>query len=398
MTKLYNEAIEFLREISQSIDNTYEKDIEEIENLLNDDSYKIAVIGEFSVGKSTFLNSIIGKRILYSLAQEATGVLTGIKNSEKMVADIIYDNNSTDTVDLSKENSYLELKSYLDKNRNDIKNVNINYPIMGIDKEVLLLDTPGLQGIREKELLVTREALKEANASLVLIDYKGLTGTELSLLQEKLKEFGRIKTKEIILIINKTSELYSNRSNEEALMKINRVVESVKNTLRENELENVKVFAVDSRDYLWGRDITLFNEVLKENDSNIKDNIKCYEDLNSEIKKKLEEKIQNIVNISIGPYVENINKYKANINLLLSDTFNEEFKKVFKENGKINFITKEDEVKVSLEYKNDVNDSILTEFETRIKYMEEELRNNKQLLNKYNINYGKEIQDLGSVI
>lgn len=525
MEKLYNKAIELLREISQNIDNDYEKDIEEIENLLNDDSYKIAVIGEFSVGKSTFLNSIIGKRILYSSAQEATGVLTTIKNSEKMLAEIIYDDSRSEPIGLSKENSYFELKSYLDKNRNDnknIKNVNISYPIVGIDKDVLLLDTPGLQGIRDKELLITKEVLKEAHATIVLVDYKGLTGTELNLLKGNLKEFGRIKTKEIILVINKISELYSTRSKEEALAKINRVVESVKATLKENSLDNIKVFALDSRDYLWGRDVTLFNQVIEESDSNvnklltqeeylerssfnvfreylnrflskdsrtkafyedikerililleefkkelqknkseglkdidsilnninlqknlilenrrviinstlrqlmesneefartmesdikdevsngkkqvllyIKDNIKCYDDLNNGTEKNLEKYVQDIVNKSMEPYAININKYKENINSLLSNTFNKEFKKVFKESGKINFTTKEDEVKVSLEYKNNANDSILTELETRIKEMEEELRNNKQLLNKYNLNYGKEIQNLEAKI
>lgn len=518
MANLYKEAVELLREISQNRNNIYEEDIEEIESLLNDDSYKIAVIGEFSVGKSTFLNSIIGKRVLYSSAQEATGVLTIIRNSEKMVADVIYDDNSVDTIDLSKEDSYSKLNLYLDKNRNDsrkINNVNINYPIMGIDKDVILLDTPGLQGIRDKELLITKNALKEANATIVLINYKGLTGTELSLLQGKLKEFGRIKTKEIILVINRIGELYDNVSNEEALIKINRVVESVNNTLAENDLNNVKVFALDSRDYLWGRDINLYNKALVKNDSNlselltqeeyvqrsnfnqfeeylhnflcvdnrtkafyedikekllilldafkeelqnnnneslrateeilnkintqklliienrraitnstirqlresveefirvigedieddakaskrkvllyIKDNIKCDKDLNIETKKRLRKFVQALVNESTNTYIKNINKYKSNINLLLNDTFNKEFKRIFSNNGNIKFTVNPSEANINLKYKESADDNIITELEKSIKENEDKLRESKQLLTKSSLKYNDEI-------
>lgn len=272
MGNTYEDSIVLLKKLSAIKDNLYLDDIKEIEELLEEDSYKVAIIGEFSVGKSTFLNSLIGKRILYSSAQEATGVLTAIKNSKNKVANIIYENNTSDTIDLNSEKSYLELKNYLDKNRSDekiIKTVNINYPMAGIDKDVIVLDTPGLQGIREKELLVTKMALKEANATIVIINHKGLTGSELSLLKGELKDFGKIKTKEITLVINKIGELYENRTVEEGRAKVNRVVESVNNTLAENNLNNINVFALDSRDYLWGIDDDLYKIATKENNSKI---------------------------------------------------------------------------------------------------------------------------------
>ncbi|MGL5352485.1 MAG: hypothetical protein ACRDA5_04075, partial [Clostridium sp.] len=75
--------------------------------------------------------------------------------------------------------------------------------------------------------------------------------------------------KEITLVINKIGELYENRTIEEGQAKVNRVIESVKNTLRENNLNNINLFALDSRDYLWAIDDELYKISHKENNSKI---------------------------------------------------------------------------------------------------------------------------------
>ena len=267
MSNKYIECLELLKSLSKNSDYLYSEEINEIEELLDSSNFKIAIIGEFSVGKSTFLNGIIGKRILYSSAQEATGVVTSIVNSNKKCAEVIYENNPTVAIGLEEKNSYIELKEFLDKNKkaSDIKAVNINYPISGVDEDVVFLDTPGLQGIGKRELLITKEALKSANATIVVINAKGLAGSELKLLKGELKEFGKIRTKEIILVINKIGEIYNNRSLEEANFKINEIINDVKKVLSENNLNHVKLFTIDSRDYLWAIDDELYDEVLKNN-------------------------------------------------------------------------------------------------------------------------------------
>ena len=269
MSNKYIECLELLKNLSRNSDYLYSEEINEIEELLDSNNFKIAIIGEFSVGKSTFLNGIIGKRVLYSSAQEATGVVTSIVNSNKKCAEIIYENNPNVAIGLEEKNSYIELKEFLDKNKkaSDIKAVNINYPISGVDEEVVFLDTPGLQGIGKRELLITKEALKSANATIVVINAKGLSGSELKLLKGELKEFGKIRTKEIILVINKIGEIYNNRLLEEANFKINEIINDVKKVLSENNLNHVKLFAIDSRDYLWAIDDDLYDEVLKNNNN-----------------------------------------------------------------------------------------------------------------------------------
>lgn len=268
----YTRVIDNFKKISASLDYLYLEEIHLLEDMLKDNKYKVAVIGEFSVGKSTFLNSLIGKRILYSSAKEATGVVTFIENSEEEVAEILYNDEKIDTITLKDEESYSKLIEFMDKNSSidNIKAINIKYPFDGFDKEVIFLDTPGLQGISLEQTLITKNILKEANATIIIINHKGLTKTELDLLKGNNKEFGRIKTKEVIVVINRIGEIYENRTKEEAEEKINQLVNEVKDELKKNEIEVNNIFAVDSKDYLWSKDSKLYKEVLDNNDNEIK--------------------------------------------------------------------------------------------------------------------------------
>lgn len=54
----------------------FTKEAEVFRERLNDDEIRIAVVGEFSSGKSTFINALIGKDILNHATKETTAVIT----------------------------------------------------------------------------------------------------------------------------------------------------------------------------------------------------------------------------------------------------------------------------------------------------------------------------------
>lgn len=268
----YTAVIDNLKKISASLDYLYLEEIHLIEDMMTDNKYKVAVVGEFSVGKSTFLNSLVGKRLLYSSAKEATGVVTFIENDISKVAEVLYEDESVYEVDLGVEDSYQELVDFMDKNNQGkkVKAINIKYPFEGVDKEVIFLDTPGLQGISMEQTLITKNILKEANATIIVINHKGLTKTELDLLAGRNKDFGRINTKEVFVVINRIGEIYENKTAEEAEEKILQLKREVEEELKNNGVEVNKVFAVDSKDYLWSRDDSLYNKVVNSTDNDLK--------------------------------------------------------------------------------------------------------------------------------
>lgn len=265
-------VISGLIEISSELNSLYYEEILKLEDMLQENKYKVAIIGEFSSGKSTFLNAISGKRILYSSPKEATGVVTFLENSMKKSASVLLENGKVEEISLSSEECYESLKRYLDIKNTDsqIVSVGINYPLSNIDKEVVFMDTPGLQGISHKQMEITRDILKEANATIMLITKKGFSKTELDLLTGKNLDFGRINTKEIFVVINKIGEIYDGKTEPEALEKIQEVIGSVKEKLKENKLEHIKVFALDSRDYLWSKDNELYKQIKKNNIEEVK--------------------------------------------------------------------------------------------------------------------------------
>ena len=58
----------------------FEHDFQRIIDRLLDDSFRLAVVGEFSSGKSTFLNALMGKDLLKHGAKETTATVTEIHN------------------------------------------------------------------------------------------------------------------------------------------------------------------------------------------------------------------------------------------------------------------------------------------------------------------------------
>lgn len=260
-----------LRNISVCFDNLYLTEIDKLEDMVDNNKYKVGIIGEFSSGKSTFLNAIVGKRILYSSNDEATGVITLLESDTKKLASIFMEDGSIKELELELSDSYEKLRSYVDiKNtKNKVTSVGINYPLKGIDKEICFIDTPGLQGISPKQMEVTKEILKEANATIMIITKKGISQTELDILTGNNKSFGRINTKEIFIVINKIGEIYAGKTEVESREKIKEIKNKVIEELKNNGIVDVKVFTVDSKDYLWSCDDELYKESLDKNGSEL---------------------------------------------------------------------------------------------------------------------------------
>ena len=102
-----------------------------------------------------------------------------MENSEQKSASVLLENGEEKNIQLLGEDCYENLKGYLNIENNDsqVVSVGINYPLDNLDKEVIFMDTPGLQGISLKQMEITRDILKEANATIMLITKKGLSKT-----------------------------------------------------------------------------------------------------------------------------------------------------------------------------------------------------------------------------
>ena len=85
----YMMVVKDLSTLNMYLENhPFDEAIDELEEKVLINQYRIAVVGDFSSGKSTFINALIGEELLYSSTIEATGVITTVQFGEKPIAQI----------------------------------------------------------------------------------------------------------------------------------------------------------------------------------------------------------------------------------------------------------------------------------------------------------------------
>lgn len=84
--KMLINRINKISSLESIMKNSYiSEEIKNIKSRIEDDTFRIAVVGEFSSGKSTFINAIIGKDILTHAVNETTATITYIYNVPEMM-------------------------------------------------------------------------------------------------------------------------------------------------------------------------------------------------------------------------------------------------------------------------------------------------------------------------
>ena len=153
---------------------------------LSDNTFRIAIVGEFSSGKSTFLNALIGKDILKHGTLETTATITEIENTPHTKAekcDIFFrDGRVVSDEPLEKLESYTAVSSKICDVAKEIRKVVIKCHIFDSDASVVFIDTPGLNGVADKHREQTIEQIEKAHACVYLIQARGLSKSDIDFL------------------------------------------------------------------------------------------------------------------------------------------------------------------------------------------------------------------------
>nr|QGT50313.1 ATP-binding protein [uncultured Helicobacter sp.] len=144
---------------------------------------KIAIIGQFSSGKSTFLNALLGEEILPSGITPVTAKVCQISYGEEKALEIHYKNGRS----IFKHISFLNEVS-------DLENAKISHYQLFLPLELLktisFLDTPGFNSQNQSDTDTTNAVLEEVDGIiwLTLIDNVG-KNSEKMILQEHIKRY-----------------------------------------------------------------------------------------------------------------------------------------------------------------------------------------------------------------
>lgn len=141
--------------------------VESLENKLRECRFTIAVVGEFSTGKSTFINALLGEKVLPSAARPTTSAVNLIKYSEEKFAIVNFQNKPSERISIEDLRKFITEK-FNPENEKCVRNVEIYYPLDLLKNGIVILDTPGLGSLHREHQEVTYSVLPSSDAVILL--------------------------------------------------------------------------------------------------------------------------------------------------------------------------------------------------------------------------------------
>ncbi|MBS9782365.1 MAG: dynamin family protein [Arcobacter sp.] len=164
----------------------------ELENVLNKQikraSYpmEVAITGQFSAGKSTFLNALLSKDILPTGITPVTSKVNFISYAEEYKLKITYHSGTNEFTNIE------NIASFTDQRKDELEDIKYLtlYAPMDILKDISFVDTPGLNSQSQSDTDVTKNILKDVGGIiwLTLIDNAGKQ-SEAKVLDEYMQNF-----------------------------------------------------------------------------------------------------------------------------------------------------------------------------------------------------------------
>ncbi|MBR0262184.1 MAG: dynamin family protein [Selenomonadaceae bacterium] len=273
---LLNDTGEYLRE------NDKADDAESMFKLKGDvekNLFSVVLIGEFSVGKSTFLNALMHRRMLPSFKKETTATVNFLRHTSQAPngeAGIVYYRNGATKIlpDLNVDTIARFVSTTGDTKEGTIaqtvEKVDLFLDSKFLQDGVMLVDSPGLNGITENLEAITRRQIKESHACIFMFstDHPG-TKTEFEILRDL-----RTECNSIFIVLNKIEEIKAGEGE---------TVESVIEHLKKNYMKQFpdatlpEIYPISAYTALAARD----KNVPLERDANVIKDAAYYAELES---------------------------------------------------------------------------------------------------------------------
>ncbi|RDU37079.1 hypothetical protein DRW41_10360 [Neobacillus piezotolerans] len=176
------------------------KKVEDLRNQIKEDQFQIVVVGEFSRGKSTFINALLGKKLLPSSARPTTTLLNVITHSTDPFIKLHYRNKKQEYVTEERFNSLVapkepfagdtEGEALYEKQVEIIRSIEyaeIGHPLNFCKDGVKVIDTPGTNDLDPAREQLTNSIIPQSDAAILILSaIKILSESELSFLRDRI--------------------------------------------------------------------------------------------------------------------------------------------------------------------------------------------------------------------
>lgn len=165
--------------------------------------FDLGVVGEFSAGKSTFINALLGEAILPSSVRPTTSAPNRIHFGRDAALKVVYTSGREDVSNLETLNDFVTERGN-PANEKGISHVEIAYPSPLLESGLRILDTPGLSSLFDSHDEVTRRAIPLCDAVIVLAPGRQPFTASL---EEFLEGLGSIIESRTFYVLNKIDQV-----------------------------------------------------------------------------------------------------------------------------------------------------------------------------------------------
>jgi GTP-binding protein EngB required for normal cell division len=186
------------------------RQIEACENLLQQNQLiDVAILGQFKSGKSSFLNSLIGKPLLPVGVIPVTTTITRMQYGEKERAIVRHFNGQQSEVNVGSIEEFTS-EAQNPSNQKNVEVVDLELPSLKRYAGLRLVDTPGLGSIFKYHMETSENWLPEVGTALLAISSdRPLAENDLQLIRDLRKH-----TPKIVILLTKADLLSSEQQKE----------------------------------------------------------------------------------------------------------------------------------------------------------------------------------------
>lgn len=260
-----NDGISFFE--SQNDENTV-KNLTVLKENVEKGLFSIVIVGEFSAGKSTFLNALMGKKILPSFSKETTATVNYLRhtseapNGEKGI--VYYKNGKTEilpSLDVDVIEKVVSTRGDKDV-VSDIAHVDLYLDSKFLENGVVLVDSPGLNGIKEGLGEITLNQIKQSYASIFMFNCEQPGSKSNFEILKDVKE----NSNSIFFILNKIDGIKVAEG--ETVESVIRSLKKSYNEVFPDDTMIPEIWPISAADALYGRDKNYFELSVEKGDVN----------------------------------------------------------------------------------------------------------------------------------
>lgn len=154
--------------LDNSVRDAASKSLGETRTKLEEEAFNLVVLGQFKRGKSTFINALLGEKILPTAIVPLTSVVTILRYGQKLKVEVEYLNERVEEIDLAALPSFITEREN-PRNKKGVKEVTVFYPSEYLRGGVRIIDTPGAGSVYSHNTEAAYAYLPHVDAGIFVV-------------------------------------------------------------------------------------------------------------------------------------------------------------------------------------------------------------------------------------